>query len=178
MSGSHFVSLVERFKSMELLHDIRYAIRSLTKDRGVTAVVILCLALGIGIDATLFSIVDGVLIQPLPYQDPQRLVALNETFERGGIKDGWVPYRNLQDWKQRSTSFTSIVASESRSVVLSDGGDTTRYEAGAITWDLFPTLGVPPALGRPFNADDDRPGAEPVVIIGDEIWVRRYNRDP
>jgi putative ABC transport system permease protein len=163
---------------MGILQDIRYAIRGLMSDRGVTAIVMLCLALGVGINATFFSIVDGVLIQPLPYQDPQRLVALNETFERGGVKAAWVSYQNLQDWKRRSRSFTSIGASGSRSLALSDGREATRYEAGAITWDLFPILGVPPVLGRPFSAEDDRPGAEPVAIIGDELWVRRYNRDP
>jgi putative ABC transport system permease protein len=162
---------------MVVLQEIRHAIRGLMIDRGVTAVVMVCLALGVGINATLFSIVDGVLIQPLPFQDPARLVALNETFERGGIKESWVSYQNLQDWKRRSQSFTSIVASASRSLALSDGREATRYEAGATTWDLFPTLGVPPAMGRPFNADDDRPGAEPVVIIGDELWARRYHRD-
>src|SRR5262245_48351189 len=123
---------------MVLLADIRYAIRSLMRNRGIIAVVIFCLALGVGINATLFSIVDGVLIQPLPYQNPDRLVALSETFERGGIRDTWVSYQNLQDWKQRSQSFTSIVASGFRDLALSDGQDTTRYEAGAITWDLFP----------------------------------------
>src|SRR5262245_31740270 len=142
-----------------LLQDIRHAIRSLSMDRGVTAVVTLCLAIGVGINATLFSIVDGVVIQPLPYQDPDRLVALSETLERGGIRETWVSYQNLQDWKQRSRSFTSIVASSARTVALSDGHEATRYQAGAITWDLFPMLGVPPVLGRPFNVDDDRPGA-------------------
>jgi putative ABC transport system permease protein len=162
-----------------ILQDIRHAIRSLVLDRGVTAVVILCLALGIGINATLFSVIDGVLIQSLPFQDAERLVALSETFERGGVREGFLSYQNLQDWKAQSNSFSAIVASTFTSLAISDGSaEPARYQGGAVSWDLFPTLGVPPALGRTFNADDDRPGAEPVAIIGDEIWVRRYNRDP
>ena len=162
-----------------ILRDIRYAIRSLVIDRGVTAVVILCLALGIGINATLFSIVDGVMLQPLPYKDAAQLVALNETFERGGVREAWVSYPNLQDWKAQTKSFAAIVSTAFRSLALSDNGlETERLSAGATTWDLFPTLGVVPALGRLFNADDDRPGAEPVAIISDEVWTRRYNRDP
>jgi putative ABC transport system permease protein len=161
-----------------LWQDIRYAVRSLVMDRGVTAVVILCLALGIGINATLFSVVDGVLIQPLPFQEPDRLKVLNETFERGGLRYAGVSFQNLQDWKRQTTSFSAIGAASFRSLAVSDGTTAERYGGGAVTWDLFPMLGVPPALGRPFTADDDRPGAEPVTIISDEIWVRRYNRDP
>ncbi len=160
-----------------LLQDIRYAIRSLIRDRGITTVVILCLALGIGINATLFSVIDGVLIQPLPYAEPDRLLVLNETFQGGGTRFGEVSYRDLQDWKAQTTAFSSIVATANRSLALSDGSEVERYEGAAITWDLFPTLGVPPSLGRPFNADDDRPGAEPVVIISDDIWQQRFNGD-
>ncbi len=86
-------------------------------------------------------------------------------------------YQNLRDWKEQTTAFSSIAATSGRSIALSDGAEPERYQGAAITWDLFPTLGVPPALGRHFNADDDRPGAEPVVILSDEIWQRRYNGD-
>ena len=84
-----------------LLQDIKYAVRSLVFDRGVTALVVLCLALGIGINATLFSMVDGVLIKSLPYAEAERLLILNETFERGGIREAGVSYQNMQDWKRR-----------------------------------------------------------------------------
>ena len=81
---------------------IRYAVRSLVFDRGVSIIVILCLALGIGVNATLFSVVDGILIQPLPYAEPERLLILNETFERGGVREAGVSYQNLRDWKSRA----------------------------------------------------------------------------
>jgi putative ABC transport system permease protein len=160
-----------------LLQDIRYALRSLFRDRAVTIIVVACLALGIGINATLFSVVDGVLLQPLPFAEPDRLVLFNETFERGGIREAGVSYQDLRDWKASLTSFTSIVALAGRSLALSDGGEPERLLGAAVSWDLFPTLGVPPALGRHFGPEDDRPGAEPLVILSDEIWKRRYQAD-
>ena len=161
-----------------LLQDIRYAIRSLIFDRWISAIVIACLALGIGINATLFSVVDGVLIQSLPFAEADRLVILNETFERGGIREAGVSYPNLRDWKAQTRTFSSIVASSGRSIALSDGAaEPERFSGAAITWDLFPTLGVPPYLGRHFNAADDHSGAEPVVILSYEVWQRRYHGD-
>ncbi|MGH9385537.1 MAG: ABC transporter permease [Vicinamibacterales bacterium] len=161
-----------------LFQDIRYAVRSLLKDRAVTAIVVACLALGIGINATLFSVVDGVLLQPLPFFEPHRLVLINETFQRGGIREAGVSYQDLRDWKSAATSFSSIVGITGRSLALSDGGEPERLLGAAVSWDLFPTLGVPPALGRHFGPEDDRSGAEPVVILSDEIWQRRYLGDP
>ena len=156
---------------------IRYAVRSLMFDRGVSIVVILCLALGIGVNATLFSVVDGILIQPLPYAEPDRLLIVNETFERGGVRDAGLSYQNLQDWKARATSFDAIAALAGRSIALADTVEPERVEGAAITWDLFPMLGVLPALGRHFNEQDDRPGAEPVIILSYELWQRRYQGD-
>jgi putative ABC transport system permease protein len=160
-----------------ILQDVKYAIRSLIFDPGVTVIVVACLALGIGINATLFSVVDGVLIQSLPFAEADRLVVLNETLERGGVREAGVSYPNLRDWRLQTTAFSSIAATAVRSITLSDGAEPERYTGAAITWDLFPLLGVPPALGRHFNPDDDRAGAEPVVILSDDVWRRRYNGD-
>ncbi|MGE3488794.1 MAG: ABC transporter permease [Vicinamibacterales bacterium] len=160
-----------------LLQDIRYAVRSLVFDRGVTALVVLCLALGIGINATLFSMVDGILIKSLPFSEADRLLILNETFERGGIREDGVSYLALRDWRAQAAAFTAVAALSGRSVTLADGAEAERYEGAAITWDLFPTLGVPPALGRHFNEQDDQAGAEAVVLLSDDVWLRRYNRD-
>lgn len=159
------------------LQGIRHAIRSLVFDRGVSAIVILCLALGIGVNATLFSVIDGVLLQPLPYAEPDRLVILNETFERGGVRQSGVSYQNLRDWETQATSFSAMAALTGRSITLSEGVEPERLEGAAITWDLFSVLGVPPALGRHFNEQDDRPGAEPVFILSHEVWQRRYQGD-
>ena len=136
------------------LQDLKHAIRSLVFDRAVTIIVVACLALGIGINATLFSVIDGVLIQPLPFAEPGRLVLLNETFERGGVRESGVSYLNLQDWKEQTRAFSSMAAISGRSIALSEGGEPERFEGGGISWDPFPMLGVPPALGRYFNAQD------------------------
>jgi putative ABC transport system permease protein len=160
-----------------LLQDIRYAVRSLLKDRAVSAIVVACLALGIGINATLFSVVDGVLLQALPFTSPDRLVRLSETFERRNIRRSGVSYPDLRDWKEAATSFETIGAMSARSLAIADKGEPQRLRGAAISWDTFPMLGVPPALGRLFGPQDDRPGAEPVVILGDEIWQRRYHGD-
>ena len=159
------------------LRDIRHAIRGLVHDAGVSTIVILCLSLGIGVNATLFSLVDGVLIQSLPFAEPDRLLVLNESFERGGIRDAGVSYPDLRDFKERTTAFSAIVATSGRTLALTEGDEPERLQGAAITWDLFPVLGVAPFLGRQFNADDDRPGAEPVVILNYEVWQRRYLGD-
>jgi len=160
------------------LRDVRYAIRSLVHDRGVSGVVILCLSLGIGVNATLFGLVDGILIQPLPYVEPERLFILQQSFERGGIRNAGVSYQDLKDLEQRSTMFSQMAALGGRSIALSDRGEAERLLGAAITWDMFPVLGVQPVLGRQFRAEDDRPGAEPVVMLSHELWQRRYQGDP
>jgi putative ABC transport system permease protein len=158
--------------------DIKYALRSLWKDSGVTAVVIACLGLGIGINATLFSVVDGVLIQPLPFSAADRLVILNETKERQGVSDAAVSFLNLRDFKAHTTSFSNIAGLANRSLAFSDGsGEPERFQGAAVSWEMFPMLGVPPAMGRHFGPEDDRVGAEPVVILSDTVWQRRYHGD-
>ena len=100
--------------------DIKYAVRSLVHDRSISTIVILCLALGIGVNATLFSVIDGVLIQPLPYVEPDRLFILNETFERGGIREAGVSYQDLRDLEERTTTFAQMAAFGGRTIALSD----------------------------------------------------------
>src|SRR4029453_10230074 len=121
--------------------DIRYAVRSLVHDAGVSSIVVLCLSLGIGVNATLFSVVDGILIQPLPYAEPDRLVLLNESFERGGIRDAGVSYPDLKDFKERTTAFAAIAAINGRTVAITEGTEPERFQGAAMTWDMFPILG-------------------------------------
>ena len=126
----------------------------------------------------MFSVTDGVLVQPLPYHDPDTIVALHTTQKANGVREGGLSWLDLQDWKERSGSFSAIAGVQYRNFTLSDGGDADRYLGAAISHELFPLLGVAPQLGRGFTADDDRPGAEPVVLLSDDLWNRRYNRDP
>src|SRR4030095_4974698 len=119
------------------LRDIRYAVRSLVLDRGVSTIVILCLALGIGVNATLFSVVDGILIQSLPFADPDRLLVLHETSERRGIRDAGVAYPTLRDWQERTTMFSSMAATDGTSIALSDGAEGERFSGALITRTMF-----------------------------------------
>src|SRR6186713_2763144 len=122
------------------LSNIRYAVRSLVADRSISAIVIVCLALGIGVNATLFSVIDGVLIQPLPFAEPDRLFILNETSERRGIHEAGVSYQTLKDWEERTTMFMSMAAMDGTSIALSDGAEPERFAGAFVTWDMFPIL--------------------------------------
>ncbi len=161
-----------------LLQDVRYALRTLASNKGFTAVAVLCLALGIGINATGFSITDGILIRPLPYEDPDSLVALNQSNPRAGVVIGSVPYLDLQDWKEQSSSFTTIAGMQIKAIAVADDDEPERLIAAAVNWEMFPMLGVRPILGRGFSAEDDRAGAEPVILISHGLWQRRYASDP
>jgi putative ABC transport system permease protein len=160
-----------------LIQDIRYAARTLRQNSLFTTVAVVCLALAIGVNTMIFSVIDGVLIQPLPFADPDRLVELNESHPPSGIRRGGVSYANLRDWRERNRSFTAIAGIQFRSLAIADRGDPERYDGAAVSWNLFSTLGVAPALGRDFVAADDRPGAEPVVLLSDELWRARYASD-
>jgi len=160
-----------------LKQDIRFGLRTALKNKGVTGLAVACLAIGIGLNTMMFSVTDGVLVQPLPYQDPDKIVAFYLTQKENDVTRSNLSWLDLQDWRERSRSFSTIAAIQYRSFNVSDGGDAERYSGGAISHDLFPLLGVVPQLGRGFNAEDDRPGGEPVVIISDDMWDSRYNRD-
>jgi putative ABC transport system permease protein len=161
------------------LTDVRHAIRGLWRSKTFAVVAIACLGLGIGLNTTIFSIVDGVLLQPYPFHEPDRLIVLGERNPKSGSESG-LSYRNLVDWKSASTALTTIGVSSGRPLTLSnDGaGEPERLTAAAISWDLFPELGVSPMLGRPFREDDDRPGAAGVVLISHDLWTIRYQADP
>src|SRR5262245_61373735 len=160
-----------------LLQDIRYALRSLVKDRAVSAIVVACLALGIGINATLFSVVDGVLLQPLPFKSPELLVRLSETFERRNIRRSGLSYPDFRDWKEAVTSVETIGAMSARSLAIADSGEPERVLRAAIASELVPLRGVSSVCGGHFGREDDRPGADPVVILSYDIWQRRYQGD-
>jgi putative ABC transport system permease protein len=161
-----------------LLSDIRYALRALTTQKAFTAVIVLCLGAGIGVNATIFSVVDGVLIQPFPYAEPDRIVVLNTVNREADVTQGNFSYLDLMDWRAQATTLQTVAATTGRSAVLSDGGEPERYRAGAVSWDLFPMLGIAPAAGRQLGPADDAPGAPDVVLLGDDIWNLRYQRDP
>lgn len=164
--------------SHRMFQDLRYALRGLLSQKSFALVVILCLSTGIGVNATLFSVVDGVLIQPFPYTDPDRIVALRMTRPAEGVRNGGMSWPELLDVTEQQTRLEVMAATTGRTVTLADSGEPDRYRAGAVSWNLFPMLGVPPMLGRPFHAQDDAPGAAGVVLLSEEVWALRYQGDP
>jgi predicted permease len=162
-----------------ILQDVRNAIRTLWRGKGFALAAILCLGFGIGLNTTIFSLTDGVLLKPFPYKDPDRLLAVGTQNQRAGASTE-LSYLDLRDWNEAASSVIAIGASQFRSMTLSEevGGEPERYTGAAITWNLFPLLGVEPMLGRGFTQDEDRFGAAGVVLLSHQVWANRFQSDP
>ena len=161
-----------------LLQDIRYAARTLSRNPGVTSVAVLCLAIGIGVNSTIFSVVNGVILKPYPYPDPDRLVVLDSMNQRLDVYEGGISYPDFKDLRDQNTTLQALAGFTNRSLTITDGtAEPERYVGSAISWNLFDLLGTPPVIGRGFMSEDDRHGAEPVVLLGYELWQRRYQGD-
>jgi putative ABC transport system permease protein len=162
-----------------LWRDLKHAVRTLGRTPGFTVVAVLVMALGIGANTALFTVVRSVLLKPLPYKDPNRLVALCECMKgrvcddnRGGIAAG-----SFAEWRKASKSFEQMALGQqwtSYNVSAEGGQLPERVPAGLISWNMFSTLGVQPALGRDFTADDDRQGANGTVMLSWGFWKRRF----
>jgi predicted permease len=159
-----------------LWQDLRYGIRMLAKSPGFTAVAVLTLALGIGANTAIFSIVDAVLLRPLPYSQPGRLVFLMEQ-RLPGERDISLSYPDFEDWRAMNSVFESIGAYRLANVVMTGRGDAENLQMREVTSDLFSTLGVRPVLGRGLTPDDDKAGAAPIVILSDSFWSRKFGSD-
>jgi len=164
----------------EHLHMIRqdlvYAFRSLRRDRATAAIAAVVLALGIGSIATVFTLFDGAMLRPLPYPDQGRLVYVEEF--RAGELHGAVAYPNLLDFQQRNRTLQDIALFSSRLATLRGDMEAEHVQTTQATGSLFRVLGVAPVLGRAFNEEDDRSKAAPVVVLGLDLWRRRYGADP
>jgi predicted permease len=157
---------------MNFWQDVRYALRVLSKSRGFAAIAVLTLALGIGANTALFSVVNGVLLNPLPFTNPDELYEVytkTSSFEQNSIS-----YPNFLDWQKDNHSFSSLGAFRSDDFNLTGVGDPERLHAHMISAEFFPTLGLKPVLGRNFRSDEDRAGAAPVAILGDGLWKRKF----
>jgi putative ABC transport system permease protein len=160
-----------------LLREIRYAVRSLGHAKGVAIVGILCLGLGIGINTAIFSIIDGVLLKPYPYDDPDRIVVVDSEHVKTGNRAG-SSIADLRDWRTAG-SFTTIAGAVEGPITIVDGaGEPERYFGARVSWDLFRLLGTRPMLGRDFLESDDQPNAPGVAMISHLLWTRRYRSDP
>jgi putative ABC transport system permease protein len=162
-----------------LWQDLRYGVRSLLGNPGFTLTAILCLSLGIGLNGAIFSVVDGVLLQPFPYADADRIVVLNSVNHRAGERRSGLSWLDLRDLREQSSTLASAAGFAARSLTVADGtSEPERFNGATVSASLFGLLGTPPALGRDFRPEDDRTGAERVVMLSDEVWKLRYNGDP
>ena len=160
---------------VNLVQDVRYGVRMLGKTPGFTAVAILTLALGIGANTTLFSVADALLIRPLPYRDPDRLVIV--TNARGPNRRPF-SYNRAKFLQEHSASLESFAAFVAENFNLTGRGDPEQLPAVRVAWNFFQVLGTGPALGRAFRPEEDQPGGAPAVLISDSLWKRRFGSDP
>jgi putative ABC transport system permease protein len=158
----------------DLLRDLRYGARMLWKKPGFTAVAIVTLALGIGANTALFSVVNAVLLRPLPYREPDRLVIL---WEQAATMQTSLAYLNFTDLRARNSVFETLTGFRRDSFNLTGAGDAERLNGRMVSAEFFATFGKPPARGRDFTAADDAPGAAPVAILSHAYWQRRFGGD-
>src|SRR5262249_39176895 len=161
--------------------DLRYGARMLMKRSGFTLIAVLTLALGIGANTTMFSVINGMLLRPLPFKDPERLVHLDEKAPKAGFESLGCSFPDFTDWRARSRSFERMALYEEGSFTLASGNATERaerVEGARVTASLFPLLGVEPAQGRHFLGEEDKPGSAPEAIIGYGLWGRGVCGDP
>jgi len=156
--------------------DVRYAVRSYAKAPAFTIAVVATLALGIGASTAIFSLVHGILIEPLPLPEPERLVWINETGRDGSFIS--TSYPNYLDWREREHSFESLALSREEPLTLTGFDRARRIRARRVTGNFFQTLGIAPAFGRALTDDDDKASAAPVVIVTDGFWHTTLGADP
>jgi putative ABC transport system permease protein len=162
-----------------LLQDLRLSWRLLAKNPAFTAVAVLCVALGIGANTTVYSVVEGVLVRPFPFADPGRIVGLHRSRTADPSPDSF-SYPDFLDLRRQATTMAPIAGFSRRSLTFagrSGDEEPERVPGLAVSAELFPLLGVKPVLGRGFSADDDRPGAPPAVLLSHGLWRRRFHRD-
>ena len=170
---------VWRWPSTEnLFMDVRYGLRMLHKNPGFTAVAVLTLALGIGANTAVFSAIDTVLLQPLPYVHPEQLMLISESLPKLSGDDVSVAAGEYLDYRDRNRSFAQAAAYQNDGFNVTGAGEPLRVTASRATASLFPLLGVRPILGRTFTDEESRPGADAIVVISYDLWLRHYGGDP
>ncbi len=162
----------------DFLNDLRYALRQQRKNPGFTIVAVIALALGIGAITAIFSVVNTVLLRPLPYKDPERLLMVWEEATKSGYPQDTPAAANFVDWRDQNQVFEGMAAIADTSFNLTGSGDPERLEGRLVSANLFPLLGVEPEVGRVFTAAEDQPGSERVVVLSHRLWQRRFGGDP
>lgn len=169
------LSLVNRFAVEKLIQDIQYGLRTLRKSPGFTVTAVLSLALAIGASTAVFSIVNSTLLRPLPYKEPERLVAIWETVRRQEVERRGASYPDYLDWRAQSQSFENIAVLKFASFNLSGIGEPERLTGEYVTASYFPVLGVAAARGRTFLPEEDNPNhPQRIAVISNSLWQRRF----
>ncbi|HEY4306190.1 MAG TPA: ABC transporter permease [Gemmatimonadaceae bacterium] len=161
-----------------MLQDIRYAIRTLIKSPGFTIAAVLCLSLGIGVNATIFSCVRALLLRPFPYKNPDEIVAIGEAHPKRGWHMNSVSYANFRSWQSDNRTLESIGVYGGTSFNLASGDGADYIQGGNVSWTMFHVLGITPQIGRDFREDEDRVGAPHVIILSDRVWHDRMKGSP
>ncbi len=163
-----------------LWQDVRYGARMLMKKPGFTTAAVLTLALGIGGNAAIFSLVNSILLRPLSYREPERLYTIWETIPK--VRDRFpslpVSARHFVEWREQTTFFEQIAVVSPEGMSLTNAGEPERLGAARVSANFFSMIGVAPQLGRAFLEGEDTPQGQPVVVISDALWRRRFNADP
>jgi putative ABC transport system permease protein len=169
-----------RFGSLEILwQDLRYGVRLLFKTPGLTAVAVLALAFGIGANTMIFSVVNALLLRPLPYEKPEQLMVLWENHPEIGLNKNEASPANFIDWREQTNVFEQLGAFQYELLNLTSGsGEPEAILGASVTSNLLPLLGVKPALGRTFTSDEGQPGGNPVLVATHDLWRRRFASDP
>ncbi|HEX6057835.1 MAG TPA: ABC transporter permease [Gemmatimonadaceae bacterium] len=160
---------------MDLSQDLRYGLRHLVRSPAFTLAAVVTIALGIGANTAIFSVVNAVLLRPLPYPAPDRLVSIRETSDRGEMV---LSPPNLEDFRAQRALFESMAGTYNTYLALTGEGDAEQLVGAAATEDFFRVLATPPLVGRGFRAEDAREGAPPVVVLREDLWRRRFGADP
>ncbi|MGH9850610.1 MAG: ABC transporter permease, partial [Blastocatellia bacterium] len=162
-----------------LLQDFRFGLRMLVKKPSFALIAVITLALGIGANAAIFSVVNAVLLRPLPYPNAERLMTIWENHtKRDGPEREWTSPPGFEDWRDQAKSFDHVVALQGWGPTLTGQGDPEQLVGALVSHNTFEMLGVAPALGRSFRPEEDQRGAEGVVIISHGLWQKRFGADP
>jgi putative ABC transport system permease protein len=161
-----------------LSQDLRYAFRMLRQNPGYAAVSVLTLALGLGVNTAIVSVIDAVLLRPLPYSNDSQLMVLHQREEKAGVADMGFSVPEIEDYRRQSAAFASLVEYHNMRFTLFSKTEATRVETGVVSPGFFGMFGVKPILGRDFVAADDLPGAPAVLLLSNEYWKRHFGGDP
>src|ERR1044071_1224676 len=161
-----------------MIQDLRYAVRVLFKSKALTAVALLTLALGIGVNSAIFSVVNAIVLRPLPYPRSQDLMVVWGNLHKKGLEEIEISALEFRDFQQQCQAFDQIAAYTSAGLNLTAVDQPERLRGAAISANLFPTLGVQPHLGRNIATEEDRYGNDRVVVLSYSLWQRRFGGNP